>query len=140
MAKLETFDGKVSNWHGLWKNGKGYYSSTRINIAALKSYKGAIRIQMYNNKYYVPDGKWPKFNFRIIDADTADAQTLEIDAYKQVKSGYAETQTVVPIKAAIEVARQLVHDHEYGYSIDDLVMEVESFMKDVSVQAIILDE
>lgn len=40
-----------------------------------------------------------------------------------------ETKTVVELDAAVYLARKLLHDMQYGYSIDDLVAEAYSFMK-----------
>ena len=144
MAKLETFDKKTSAWQGMWKNGKGYYASARLNLSDLRKYNGAIRIQMFNNKYYVPKGNKPKFCFRIIDADTVDAKTLEIEEYREAMSakyaGLKGAEPMVPLQKAIDIARGLIHDHEYGYSVDDLVVEAESFMNQASVRAIDIDE
>ena len=42
---------------------------------------------------------------------------------------------MITVEDAIEVARGLLRDHEYGYSLDDLVVEAEGFMKEKSVIA-----
>ncbi|MEJ8752635.1 hypothetical protein WKS98_08415 [Lagierella sp. ICN-221743] len=46
----------------------------------------------------------------------------------------AEKLKVVRLEDAIEVARNLLSDYEYGYSIDDLVVEAEDFMKSCSFE------
>lgn len=46
----------------------------------------------------------------------------------------AEKLTVVRLEDAIEVARNLLYDYQYGYSIDDLVVEAEGFMESYSFE------
>lgn len=144
MAKLETFDRKTSAWQGMWKNGKGYYASARLNLSDLRKYKGAIRIQMYDNKYYVPKGNKPKFCFRITDANEVDARTLEIEEYCNAKAakyaGLKAAEPMVPLQKAIDIAIALVQDCEYGDSVDDLIGAAEVYMEEASVRAIDMDE
>ncbi len=46
----------------------------------------------------------------------------------------AEKLTVVRLEDAIEIARNLLNDYQFGYSIDDLVLEAEDFMKSCSFE------
>lgn len=41
---------------------------------------------------------------------------------------------VIRLEDAVEIARNLIRDNEYGYSIDDLVVEAESFMESRSFE------
>ena len=41
---------------------------------------------------------------------------------------------VIRLEDAVDVARNLLRDFEYGYSIDDLVVEAESFMESYSFE------
>lgn len=41
---------------------------------------------------------------------------------------------VIRLEDAVKVARGLLRDFEYGYSIDDLVVEAEGFMKSYSFE------
>lgn len=41
---------------------------------------------------------------------------------------------VIRLEDALEIARGLLSDYEYGYSIDDLVVEAESFMESCSFE------
>ena len=41
---------------------------------------------------------------------------------------------VIRLEDAVEIARNLLRDYEYGYSIDDLVVEAESFMGSCSFE------
>lgn len=47
---------------------------------------------------------------------------------------------VIRLEDAVEVARNLLRDFEYGYSIDDLVVEAEGFMKSYSFEMIEVEE
>ena len=38
------------------------------------------------------------------------------------------------LEDAVEIARNLLRDYEYGYSIDDLVVEAEGFMESCSFE------
>lgn len=41
---------------------------------------------------------------------------------------------VIRLEDAVDVARNLLSDFEYGYSIDDLEVEAEGFMKSYSFE------
>ena len=47
-----------------------------------------------------------------------------------------ETRTVVTLEDAVRIARSLLRDMQYGYSIDDLVVETDSFMRAESFTAV----
>lgn len=46
------------------------------------------------------------------------------------------TKTVVELNDAVCIARSLLRDMQYGYSIDDLVVEADSFMRAKSFTAV----
>ena len=41
---------------------------------------------------------------------------------------------VIKLEDAVDIARGLLRDYEYGYSIDDLAVEAESFMLSASFE------
>ena len=47
-----------------------------------------------------------------------------------------ETKTVVELNDAVCIARSLLRDMQYGYSIDDLVVEAASFMRNEAFTAV----
>ena len=49
------------------------------------------------------------------------------------------TEDVVALDDAVAVARSLIRDHEYGYSVDDLVVEAENFMRERCFSAVRID-
>lgn len=51
MDKLEKFEGKQTNWQGLWWHPEyNGFSSGSISLAELKKFKGNVRFYMYKNK------------------------------------------------------------------------------------------
>ena len=47
---------------------------------------------------------------------------------------------VISVEDAIRVARGLLEDFEDGYSMDDLIVEVEGFMKEKSFEIEVLED
>lgn len=41
---------------------------------------------------------------------------------------------VIKLEDAVDIAVELLRDYEYGFSIDDLVVEAESFMRSASFE------
>ena len=53
MSKLEVFDGKQTNWGGLWWQPQSlYFTSQTISLAQLRKFKGDVRLVVKKNKYF----------------------------------------------------------------------------------------
>lgn len=71
MAKLETTDGKTTNWCGLWWHPEyNGFSSAPINLAQLKNFKGTVRLYVRKNKFFNngENGR-PNYTFCLKDAN-----------------------------------------------------------------------
>lgn len=81
MGALETFDAKQTNWSGLWWH-KEYngFSSAAINLAALKNFKGTVRLFVRKNRYYNggENGR-PNYVFCLKDANSSSFTVLEVE-------------------------------------------------------------
>lgn len=121
-----------TEWQGLWyqNEGSNLYKSvtfTKKHLEEiLKETKGnKVRFLLKHNKYYNELKNRPRYHFCLADS-IGYQNILEIKESEVVK------RTVIDTNEAIEVARNLLHDYENGYSIDDLVVEAESFIKQKS--------
>ena len=48
-------------------------------------------------------------------------------------SAYLSAKGLIKVERAIEIAQGLLQDRDYGYSMDDLVVEAENFMENNSL-------
>lgn len=96
-------------------------------------------------KYCIKESGYYQINATIEAIDENDAMNKVYDKlpnfinlqgtyYETNEVKMAEKLKVVRLEDAIEVARNLLSDYEYGYSIDDLVVEAEDFMKSCSFE------
>lgn len=119
-----------TNWEGLWQSKTAVYRSKPLTQAQIKELPKKSRLIVRYNKFHTNnDGTTPKFVFCFADAQDADAITL--DFIEQEKE---ETQLYVPLDLAIEIAREMLSDLKYGYSYDDLTVEVATLMEYNSVE------
>lgn len=124
MSKLKVFDGLKSEWGGLWYHPESrIYTSQVFSLANLRQFKGSIQILLAKNKFYKKGTNRPEFQFCITNSDYTKAQDIEL----------VEDEPYIKLSDAVEIARNILSDYEYGYSMDDLVVEVESFMKEKSI-------
>lgn len=138
--KRKTSEPKVSKWIPLWKNyyGKGYISPV-IKTSDLKALEQGTRIRVCHDKFHTKDSNRPYLQMQFVNSAAHDekmVQELYWDAIKDARKGYIEPQEVITLKDACEITRGLLYDMEYGYSMDDLTVEPERFMKDRSFTAI----
>ena len=77
---LQTFDKKTTGWCGLWYHEETRaYSSARMNLSVLKSFKGNVQIYMKKNKFYQKNTNRPNFVFTICDSNSPRfAQDVEV--------------------------------------------------------------
>ena len=71
MSKLETIDGKATNWCGLWWHPEyNGFSSAPLNLAQLKKFKGTVRLYVRKNKFFNngENGR-PNYTFCLKDAN-----------------------------------------------------------------------
>ena len=69
---LKTFENKQTSWEGLWYHPEtGGFSSSVINLAKLKEFKGNVRVYVRKNKFYNngENGR-PNYVFSIKDANS----------------------------------------------------------------------
>lgn len=81
MSKLQVFDGKTTNWEGLWWHPEYCgFSSATISLAELRKFKGNVRLYVRKNKYFNggENGR-PNYNFCLKDADAQVFHTLEVE-------------------------------------------------------------
>lgn len=86
--KLNVFDGKQTNWEGLWWHPEyNNYSSASISLAALREFKGQVRFYMRENPAYM-DGKngRPNYLFRIRDAKSEKGNDIDVEEVEDVES------------------------------------------------------
>ena len=80
MSKLETIDGKTTNWCGLWWHPEyNGFSSESINLAQLKQFKGTVRLYVRKNKYFNggQNGR-PNYTFCLRDAQSETFKSIEV--------------------------------------------------------------
>lgn len=80
---METFEGKQTNWEGLWWHPEyNGYSSAALNLDALKGFDGTVRLYVRKNKFYnCGENGRPNYNFCIkaANSDTFTDVTVEDD-------------------------------------------------------------
>ena len=111
---------KQTKWDGLWRKRAGLYASSPISLKSLIDIASGIPIYVYMFRdQEAKDAKISSFE-EVVDKESF------YDHIEELKNG------VISTERAIEIARQAVRDHEYGCSIDDLVVEIECDMKESS--------
>ena len=77
---MKTFDAKQSTWEGLWYHPEtGGFTSSVINLAKLKEFKGNVRVYVHKNKYFNngENGR-PNYCFCIKDANSDTFNDVDI--------------------------------------------------------------
>ena len=80
MGKLEPFEGKTTTWQGLWWHPEiNAFTSSVLNLADLRKFKGQFRIKVRKNKFFNngENGR-PNYNFVIRDAHSAVFRDIEV--------------------------------------------------------------
>ena len=78
---MEVIQGKSSNWEGLWWHPEfNGFSSSTINLAKLKKFKGNVRILVRKNKYFNGgENSKPNYLFQIKDSNSPTFHDLEVN-------------------------------------------------------------
>ena len=81
MSKLESFDNKQTKWEGLWWHPEyNGFSSTVIDLSAIRKFKGKVRLYVRKNKFYNggENGR-PNYCFTLKDANSDVFNLLEVE-------------------------------------------------------------
>ena len=119
---MEIFDGKQSNWEGLWfhpeNNG---FTSAVISLAKLKAFKGNIRLYVKKNKYYNggENGR-PNYHFCIRSANSPSFKFLDIENDASYKTEDSEEELYTRDEV-MTIIHGVVRDVQCGYT--DLLPE-----------------
>lgn len=129
-----------SKWLGLWKNNDSeYYHSAGIGNKDIIDTSKHFRIVLKKNKQHRAGDNRPPYVFAFADTDARSYQnditsrdlqylgTDDSDDYDEEEK--QEPESVVSLETAISIATSALHSMEYGSSIDDLVVEVDSSMR-----------
>lgn len=78
---LESFDGKQTNWEGLWFHSEyNGYSSAVIKLSELKKFKGNVRLYVRKNKFFNKgENGRPNMHFCLKDAKSDTFTELQIE-------------------------------------------------------------
>ena len=77
---MKTFESKQTSWEGLWYHPETHgFTSSAINLARLRDFKGTVRIYMRKNSFYKngENGR-PNYVFCIKDAKSSTFTDIEI--------------------------------------------------------------
>lgn len=113
MGKLEVFDGKQTNWEGLWWHPEyAGFSSATINLSELKKYKGNVRLYVRKNQFYEKGTNRPNYRFCLKDSEspTFTAIGIEDDTLAVVRNDGGTYYT--------EDGERLYTHEEVQYAID----------------------
>lgn len=124
--KLQPFDGKQTNWCGLWWHPEYHsFSSEAISLAEIRKFKGKVRLVVRKNKLYNngENGR-PNYHFSLRDAYSEKFFTLEVedeeDDYPRDKDG----NRLYTAEEVRRVISGVVRDVEYGFhDPNDLLIE-----------------
>lgn len=125
-----------SKWIGMWKNNNSEYAhSSIVDKSVFDVIPEKFRIVLKRNKQHAKSDNRPNFVFAFADTDNISFSNeytssdithagIEDIAYNLSQEG------LIKVEDAVEVARSLLRDFEYGYSIDDLMVEADGFMRE----------
>lgn len=129
---LEAFDGKKTNWEGLWyQPGTNFYMSYAINLATLRKFKGNVRIVMRKNKFFKKGSNCPNYQFCICDSkskyihDVSVVSNVFMDTYKN--------EEYISIADARSVVDWLFQNIECGVPSGDIKKEIVGALKEYAV-------
>lgn len=116
---MEVFDKKTTEWIGLWYHPETHsYTSAAFNLAALKKFKGTVRLFVRKNKFYNngENGR-PNYQFCIRDAKADTEIALEVEDIEEEETERLYTEEEV--RACI---RGACLDGQSGYYPGDLLI------------------
>ena len=124
-----------SKWIGLWKNNSSEYAhSSIIDKSVFDVVPEKFRIVLKRNKQHAKGDNRPNFVFSFADTDNISFS----NEYTSFDITHASIEDIacnlsqeglIKVEDAVEVAKSLLRNFEYGYSIEDLVVEVDEFMR-----------
>ena len=125
---LQVIDGKMTNWCGLWfHNDTNAFSSSVIDLADLRKFKGKVRLYVRKNKFFNKgENNRPNYNFCLRDANSDVFTELKVtlDDYKNVDGFEANDLLNVlledkDIDEIIEIIRDIKGERLYtGYEVE----------------------
>lgn len=80
MGKLEPIEGKSTSWEGLWWHPEyNGFSSSVIDLADLRKFKGKVRLYVRKNRFFNRgENNRPNYLFCLRDADSEVFKLLEV--------------------------------------------------------------
>ena len=134
MGKLETIEGKTTNWNGLWWHPEYCgFSSAVISLAELKKFKGKVRLFVRKNKYFNGgiNGR-PNYVFCLKDSSADVFHNIEVEDDEEQYAKYDAENDVWRTNTGnrlytYEEVRQVKYgacmDGKDGYDPGDLLVE-----------------
>lgn len=128
-----------TEWLGLWESGTSdTYTSKAFpkkDVQSLLKGKGERKLLMVRkNRYWSKGSNRPKFVFCFADCNSA---RMDVDVKNSIKNHEFTFEEVVKVEDALDIARALLHSHDSGGSLDDLVIEAEGLLNEKSATALI---
>lgn len=123
MGKLQTIDGKMTTWCGLWWHPEcNAFHSPALNLSELRKFKGLVRLYVKKNRYYNngENGR-PNYCFCLRDANASVFQTLEVQDDEDEQE--EEEERLYTRDEVIAVMHGACRDGQNGYEPGDLLIE-----------------
>lgn len=130
MSKLETFEGKQTQWTGLWWHPENnIYTSATINLSTLRKFKGTVRLYVRKNPGFKGgmNGR-PNYLFCLKDAKTNDEHGIELNngVYEKIK------QLKELMRKGNCNADQMMLASESRYRAESLMSEAIAIIEDIT--------
>ena len=131
---LEPIEGHYTKWLGLWWHPEyNQYSSSAINLADLRKFKGAVRLVVRKNKFYNNgENSRPNYCFSLRDANVESRRDFELAQFVE-EGGFEFTASELEAickKYGLYTREQVervkcgaCYDGRDGYDAGDLLIE-----------------
>lgn len=119
MGKLEPIARHSTSWEGLWYHPEiGGFTSSVIDLADLRKFKGKVRLYVRKNRFYNggENGR-PNYNFCLKDASSETFRMLTVEEDEEDEDG----ETVYTRDEVMVIIHGVVRDAQSGYT--DLLPE-----------------
>ena len=96
-TRKQDFVQKQTQWEGLWYHPELHkFTSAAFNLAALREFKGAVRLVVCKNRYYNngENGR-PNYSFTIRDCKADNARDLEVTDIETGRYAYFDDEDEV---------------------------------------------
>lgn len=117
----------MTKWSGLWYNGHSIYAGQVIKKADIPKF---TRIILRHNKYWTEDSNRPRFVYTFADSNEYRNMVTRLEE----QENDVGDEEYIRLDTAIRIAREMLSDMQYGFSYDDLTVEVASFMEQEAVR------